>query len=88
MTIRRRRIDDKVVAGKRAQLATKEELELPKDKWHEMTIRHDGDKIECWLDGKKHLEAKDDTFKDAGKIGVWTKADSVTEFDDFSYASK
>ena len=38
--------------------------------------------------GKKALEWDDDTFKDAGKVGVWTKADSVTLFDDFSYGTK
>jgi hypothetical protein len=31
---------------------------------------------------------KDDTFKDAGKVGLWTKADSVTLFDDFSFGTK
>ena len=35
------------------------------------------------LDVKKATEWDDDAFKDAGKVGVWTKADSVTEFDDF-----
>ena len=40
------------------------------------------------FDGQKALEWDDETFKDAGKVGVWTKADSVTEFDDFSYGSK
>src|SRR5437762_10621145 len=40
------------------------------------------------FDGKKAIEWDDDTFKDAGKIGVWTKADSVAEFDDFAYGGK
>ena len=40
------------------------------------------------LDVKKATKWDDDTFKGAGKVGVWTKADSVTEFDDFRYASK
>jgi len=31
------------------------------------------------------IEADDETFKDAGAVGVWTKADSVTAFDDFQY---
>jgi hypothetical protein len=35
------------------------------------------------LDGTKALEVDDETFKDAGKGGIWTKADSVTLFDDF-----
>jgi len=41
-----------------------------------------GNKIICYYDGQKKIEATDDTFKDAGKIGLWTKADSVTYFDD------
>ena len=39
-------------------------------------------------DGKKTLEWDDDTFKDAGKVGVWTKADSVTFFDEFSFGTR
>jgi len=40
------------------------------------------------LDGKQALEWEDDTFKEAGKVGVWTKADSVTLFDDFQYGAE
>jgi hypothetical protein len=36
----------------------------------------------------KKIEAKDDTFQDAGKIGLWTKADSVTYFDDLKAVAK
>jgi len=36
----------------------------------------------------KKIEAKDDTFKEAGKIGLWTKADSVTYFDDLKAVAK
>jgi hypothetical protein len=42
-----------------------------------------GTQIECFLDGKKHLDVSDDTFKEAGKVGLWTKADAQTHFDDF-----
>jgi hypothetical protein len=45
-----------------------------------MKIENEGNRIECFLDGKKYLEVKDNTFK-AGKIGLWTKADAVTAFD-------
>ena len=45
----------------------------------------DFDKME--LNGQRALDWDDETFKDAGKVGLWTKADSVTEFDDFTYAS-
>jgi len=43
-----------------------------------------GDQIECSLNGKKHLEAKDDAFSKAGKVGLWSKADAQTSFDDFT----
>ena len=41
-----------------------------------------GDRITCYLDGKKLLEIRDDTFTDAGMVGFWTKADAATRFDD------
>jgi hypothetical protein len=72
----------KVVAGKRIQLATtKDDVKAPANEWHTIRITMTGDAIECFLDGKKHLQAKDDTFKDAGKVGLWTKSDAQTHFD-------
>ena len=47
-----------------------------------------GEQIACFLDGKKLLEAKDDTFKEAGKMGLWTKADAQTEFDNLTVIGK
>lgn len=71
----------KVVAGKRIQLATKEDLKVPVGEWHKLSIQMKGEQIECSLDGKKWLEAKDGTFTKAGKVGLWTKSDARTEFD-------
>jgi hypothetical protein len=71
----------KVVKGKRIQLATKEEIKIPAGEWHKIRITQKGEQIECYLDGKKELEAKDATFKQAGKIGLWTKSDAQTRFD-------
>ena len=48
----------------------------------------EGNKFTVIFDGTKVIEATDASFANAGKVGVWTKADSVTAFDDFSYASK
>jgi hypothetical protein len=45
------------------------------------------DHVECFLDGKKLLEADDTTFPQAGKIGLWTKADAQTNFDDLTLKS-
>jgi Domain of Unknown Function (DUF1080) len=73
----------KVVAGKRTQLETKEDLKVPAGEWHTIKIKMAGDQIECWLDDKKHLTAKDDTFAKAGKVGLWSKADAQTYFDNF-----
>jgi hypothetical protein len=70
----------KVINGKRIQLATAD-VEIDPKKWHLITIRHAGDKIECSLNGKKLLEAKDNTIAAAGRVGLWTKADAQTHFD-------
>jgi hypothetical protein len=75
----------KVVEGKRAQLATAD-VTAAAGKWHTLRIVHRGDHIQCYLDDKLHLDVKDTTFKDAGKVGLWTKADAVTHFDDLKIA--
>ena len=75
----------KVVDGKRIQLATsKDDVVAAPDKWHTIRVVHVGDRIECYFNGKKLLEAKDDTFKEAGKVGLWTKADAQTAFNDLA----
>ncbi len=70
----------KVANGKRTQLATKEGLKVPAGEWHTLTIECEGNTIECELDGKDILKCKDSTFTKPGKVGLWTKADAVTEF--------
>jgi hypothetical protein len=52
--------------------------------WHTLKLDAVGDHFTVWYDGNKVLDAKDPTFKDAGKVGLWTKADSVIEFDDLT----
>ena len=47
-----------------------------------------GEQIECSLDGKKHLEAKDDTFSKPGKVGLWSKADAQSHFDNLKISGK
>jgi DNA/RNA endonuclease YhcR with UshA esterase domain len=78
----------KVVAGKRIQLTTKEDLKVPIGTWHTLRIKMTGDQIECHLDGKKYLEGKDGAFTKAGKVGLWTKADAQTYFDDLRISGK
>jgi hypothetical protein len=43
-----------------------------------------GSKITCYLDGRKHLEAEDSTFPQAGRIGLWSKSDARSYFDDLN----
>jgi 3-keto-disaccharide hydrolase len=73
----------KVVAGKRLQLGTKEGVTAKAGEWHTLKIEMKGDHIQCSLDGKTLLDVHDDTFKAAGKVGLWSKADAQTHFDEF-----
>jgi hypothetical protein len=73
----------KVVAGKRSAEFRDAEVKIPPGEWHTLSVKMSGDKIECFVDGKKYLDAKDDTFAKAGKVGLWTKADAQTSFDTF-----
>lgn len=74
----------KVINGKRIQLETEEDVKAPVGTWHILKIIHKGDQIECYLDDKKVLQAKDNTIEKAGKVGLWTKADAQTHFDSFT----
>ena len=56
--------------------------------WHTLAVKMVGDQIDCSLDGKKYLDAKDDAIAKPGKIGLWTKADSVIEFDDLTFEGR
>ena len=76
-----------VVNGRRSQFAGAN-LKVTSGEWHELRVEAVGNKITCYYDGSKKIEATDETFKDAGKVGVWTKADSVTSFDDLKVVAK
>ncbi len=58
------------------------------EQWHTLRVDFQGNKFTVTLDGAKLIEASDDGFSGPGKVGVWTKADSVTLFDDFNYGGK
>lgn len=55
--------------------------------WHTLRIEFAGTHITVALDGKVYLSLDDSRISGAGAVGVWTKADSVTAFDDFSYGT-
>ena len=71
--------------GKRKQFATWDG-KVPGKAWNELAAEAKGDTLRVFFNGKKVIEAKDTTFTDAGKVGLWTKADSVTYFDDLKVA--
>lgn len=73
----------KVVAGKRSAEFQSAEVKIPVGEWHTVKIKQVGDHIECFIDGKKYLDVKNDSITKAGKVGLWTKADAQTSFDDF-----
>ena len=75
------------VNGKRTQFKGAN-LPVAGNQWHTLRVNFSGNRFTVVFNGKELFTAEDDTHKDAGKVGVWTKADSVTLFDDFSYGAK
>ena len=53
--------------------------------WHTLRVEYAGKRIKVLLDGKPRIDESDAHISGAGAVGVWTKADSVTLFDDFTY---
>lgn len=70
-----------VAAGERKQLASAK-AELTAGTWHRIRVEHVGPRIVCTLDDTVRLEAEDTTLPEAGCVGLWTKADARTSFDD------
>ncbi len=73
----------RVVEGRRKMLSGKN-LKVTPDEWHTLAIAAEGTRFTVWFDGEKAIEATDGTFPDAGRVGLWTKADAVTLFDDLT----
>jgi 3-keto-disaccharide hydrolase len=65
----------------RRQLATATVKAPALGQWHTVRLVAVGDHMQAWLDGKLYLDHRDPRFK-SGRVGLWTKADSVTAFDD------
>jgi len=61
---------------------------VAKGVWHTLRVEFAGARIKVALNGKTYIELEDEHIKGPGAVGIWTKADSVTAFDDFSYGSK
>ncbi|MBI3681139.1 MAG: DUF1080 domain-containing protein [Acidobacteria bacterium] len=86
----------KVEGGKRISLAPKGtptktygvKHPVAKQTWSTLRVEFAGNLFAVLYDGKKIFEVEDATFTGAGKVGLWTKADSVIHFDDFKIESK
>jgi hypothetical protein len=71
---------DLPLVGKGRTYGMKERV--PSGEWGTLRVVARDNHFEVYYNGKKLYDVEDETFKDAGKIGLWTKADSVIYFDD------
>jgi 3-keto-disaccharide hydrolase len=61
------------------------DAQVPAGAWHTLRVEFAGTRIRVALNGTWHIDLEDGHITGAGAVGLWTKADSVTSFDDFSY---
>lgn len=73
------------IVGRNAGYGVK--LSVPSGQWHTLRVEFNGSRSTAYFNGRLAFEVEDGTFTEAGQIGLWTKADSVTVFDDVSYGS-
>ena len=75
------------IKGKRTQFKGANLL-VAANQWHTLRVNFSGNRFTVIFNGKELFQADDNTFPDSGKVGLWTKADSVTLFDDFTFGAK
>ncbi len=75
------------IRGRRIQIAGCTVTPPAKSQWHTIKVSCRGDEIKCYLNGKLLITHRDGTYK-KGLVGLWTKADAVTAFDDFEVERK
>jgi hypothetical protein len=86
----------KVQDGERRSLAPKGQPSraygvkhpVPSGQWNELRVKFDGSLMTVFFNRQQLFEVEDSSFTEPGKVGVWTKADSVTYFDDFRFSGK
>ena len=76
-----------VVNGRRVAFQN-HNVKVPSGVWHTLSLEATGNHFVVIYDGNRVLDATDSTFVDAGKVGLWTKADSVIAFDDFTISGR
>ena len=72
------------IQGKRTE-KKRTDVKVASNQWHTLRVDFIGNHFTVTFDGKTAIEWEDQTFTKPGMVGVWTKADSVTLFDDFSF---
>src|SRR5947209_6552173 len=60
-------------------------VSVPANQWHSLRVEFTGNRFKAVFNGKLLFEVEDGTFVQPGMVGLWTKADSITLFDDFIY---
>src|SRR3989442_2502922 len=76
-----------VINGRR-QAFLNQNVKVASNVWHTLRVEALGDHFTVTYDNTRVLDARDGTFKEAGKVGLWTKADSVIAFDEFSVTAR
>jgi len=71
------------IIGRKGGYGTDERV--PSDTWHILRIDFSGSRFRVSFNGRQLFEVEDSTFEDAGMVGLWTKADSVTLFDQVTF---
>ena len=61
---------------------------VPSNSWSILKVAFKGPVFSVYFDHRRVIQVEDRAFQGAGKVGLWTKADSVTYFDDFRVAQK
>jgi hypothetical protein len=74
------------IVGRKGGYGVKEKV--PVNQWHTLRVELAGNRFKTIFNGKQLFEVEDNTFANAGMVGLWTKADSVTLFDDFAFGRK
>ena len=74
--------------GKRVMLGYSGKIEV-RDGWHLLKVSHRGDRIRAYLDGELRLMVNaGDYIPNKGGVGLWTKADAATAFDNFTVVER
>ena len=74
------------IVGQKGGYGTK--VAVPANEWHSLRVEFVSRRFRVFFNGKLLFEVEDNTFAEAGLVGLWTKADSITTFDDFAYGEK